>query len=254
MKLMYDSIVGFVQFIIKYFYSFLQKDNLKTNNFIFSPEEKYVNDIEKKFQESYDTVLVEWSDNIYELDSVANFFKNKSLLVNNNLEKKWKSRVLFESTPRGNIIMIYDTYAEAFVYYVDTSGTPYKLLNAVAMKYVLTFYCRDFFVDENKIPNSFTSPFIKNRNNKDDIEKKKKVTFFNDLTNGGPENSPFAKLKARVNVSNNTKKIELNLNDCKIQNRFISRGKLCNYSFLQKILPNKMVIKKEITYKSQRSL
>jgi hypothetical protein len=119
MKLIYDSIVGFFQFIIKYFYSFLQKDDLETNFFILSPEEKYINDIEKKFQKSYDNVLVEWSDNIYELDSVANFFKNKSLVVNNNLEKKWKSRVLFESTPRGNIIMMYDTYVEAFVYYVE---------------------------------------------------------------------------------------------------------------------------------------
>ena len=252
MKLIYESIVRFFQLIIKYCNSFLQKNyvNVKSDVLILSQEEKYINDIEKKFQKSYDNVLVEWSDNIYELESVAHYFEKKSLLVNNNLEKKWKSRILFESTPRGNIIMMYDTYVEAFVYYLDTSGTPYKLLNAVAMKYVLTFYCRDFFVDENKIPISFTSPFIKNRNDKDDFEKKKKVTFFNELTNGVPENSPFAKLKTRVTVLNNTKKTELNRNDCKIQNRFISRGKICNYSFLQKFLPTKTVIK-EITYKSQ---
>jgi hypothetical protein len=61
----------------------------------------------------------------------------------------------------------------------------------------------------------------------------------------------FAKLKTRVTVSNNTKKTEVNGNDCKIKNRFISRGKICNYSFLQKFFPTKTVIKKEITYKSQ---
>jgi hypothetical protein len=66
---------------------------------------------------------------------------------NNYLEKKWRTKILIENTPRGNIIMHYDAYKLAFAYYSDQT-VPYQVLNAVAMKYVLTFFCRDFFMDE----------------------------------------------------------------------------------------------------------
>ena len=247
----FKSVIHFFQSILKYFKSILFKE-VKVDILILSPEEKYINDIENRFQKSYENKIVEWSDNIYEEDSVANYFKNKSQVLCSILEKKWKSRILFERTPRGNIIMLYDTYTEAFVYYIDTSGTPYKLLNAVAMKYVLTFRCRDFFVDENKIPDGFTSPFIENINMKDANEKNKKVTFFNELTNGVSDDSPFAKLKSRNVVSNDSKKVE-EPQKIKIQNRFISQGKFSNYRFLQKGVPTKKKINTEVTYKSHKS-
>ena len=61
----------------------------------------------------------------------------------NPLELEWKRRILFENTPRGNVIMYYDPYKLAFAYYCDTSSMPYKLLNAIAMKYVMRFHCLD---------------------------------------------------------------------------------------------------------------
>jgi hypothetical protein len=219
---------------------------------LLSPEEKYINDIERRFLQSYENKTVEWSDNIYEKESISEFFKNKSQVLCNILEKKWKSRILFEHTPRGNIVMLYDTYTDAFVYYIDTSGTPYKLLNAVAMKYVLTFRCRDFFVDENKIPDGFTSPFIENINMKDENEKNKKVTFFNELTNGVSDDSPFAKLKTRNIVPIDSKKIEA-AQKIKIQNRFISQGKFSNHRFLQKGIVTKKMVNTEVTYKSHKT-
>ena len=249
--MLFKSILQFFQSVVKYLKSILFKE-LKVNVLILSPEEKYINDIENKFKKSYENKIVEWSDNIYGEDCVENFFKNKSPELCSILEKKWKSRILFERTPRGNIIMLYDTYTEAFVYYIDTSGTPYKLLNAVAMKYVLTFHCRDFFVDENKIPEGFTSPFIENRNIKDENEKNKKVTFFNELTIGVSDDSPFAKLKSRNATSNYTKNVEAT-KKIKIQNRFISHGKFSNYSLIQKGVPTKKRIDIETTYKSHKS-
>ena len=70
-------------------------------------------------------------------------------IQDNELEKKWRSNVLIENTPRGNVIMFYDAYKRGFSYYCDNSVMPYDIMNAVAMKYVITFYCRDFFVDNN---------------------------------------------------------------------------------------------------------
>jgi hypothetical protein len=251
----FESIVNFFQSVVKCFKSILFKEvkvEVKVEvQILLSSEEEYINDIEKKFQESYENKNVEWSSNIYEKESVASYFKNKTNESYVPCEKKWKSRILFEPTPRGNIIMMYDTYTEAFVYYIDTSGTPYKLLNAVAMKYVLTFHCRDFFVDENKILEGFTSPFIENHMVKNEVEKNRKVTFFNELTNGDSD-SPFARLKTRNVVANDAKKIEATQN-VKIQNRFISQGKICNYSFLQKGVCPKKKINVETTYKSHKS-
>ena len=60
-------------------------------------------------------------------------------------------RVLIEATPRGNVIMFYNPYKLGFSYYSDSTGIPYPILNAVAMKYVTVFYCRNFFVDEHFI-------------------------------------------------------------------------------------------------------
>ena len=70
----------------------------------------------------------------------------------NELEKHWRSRVLIENTPRGNVIMFYDIYKRGFSYYCDSAVMPYEIMNAVAMKYVLTFHCREFFIDDSVLP------------------------------------------------------------------------------------------------------
>ena len=44
--------------------------------------------------------------------------------------------------------MHYDLYKNGFAYYCNDSLN-YNLLNAVAMKYVITFFCRDFFIDNH---------------------------------------------------------------------------------------------------------
>jgi flagellar biosynthesis GTPase FlhF len=74
------------------------------------------------------------------------------------LELQWKRRLLHESTPRGNIIMYYDIYKQAFTYVSDQQMN-YDILNACAMKYVRIFRCLDFFVDVNILPSGYISPF-----------------------------------------------------------------------------------------------
>jgi hypothetical protein len=64
------------------------------------------------------------------------------------IEKKWKSRILIASTPRGNVYMHYDIYKGAFAYYSDTN-LPYVIASAVAARYVIVFACRDLFLDES---------------------------------------------------------------------------------------------------------
>lgn len=168
------------------------------------------------------------------------------------LEMEWRRRILLEHTPRGNIIMFYDVYKQGFAYYADQM-MPYHLLNAVAMKYVVIFGCRDFFLD-----NQYTdteSPFL------EIYEKPDKPTIPNNdetKTKIDTNLKVFAKLKNYNTVSSKVKPsqippskvnpvlqqiaskfipltpIQNDIPDKIIwKNRFVSNGKLVNYRMLQ---------------------
>lgn len=176
-------------------------------------------------------------------ENIDKCFYNKTKLniilahENNELEKKWKTKLLFESSPRGNIIMYYDAFKQGFAYYCDQTSIPYNLLNSVAMKYVRIYRCRDFFVDNCETPEENPSPLL-------DIEEKKenKKEKPEGKTEGNRKKSPFATFKNYNTATNKlTKKDEKNTNkDMKkeeeklyIRNKFICLGKICNFNILQ---------------------
>jgi len=68
-------------------------------------------------------------------------FDNESLDI-----ESLKNSIVVEHTPLGNVAMYYDNKREAFVYYSD-SVMPYRYLEVVARKYVITFHCKRVFID-----------------------------------------------------------------------------------------------------------
>jgi hypothetical protein len=123
-----------------------------------SQKDAYIEKNKSRFLLTYDVASQrDWNANI-ELE-IKDATKLAEILANpdNHLEKKWRSRVLIDNTPRGNVIMFYDIYKRAFSYYCDNAVMPYEIMNAVAMKYVLTFWCRDFFVDSAVLPVAVTT-------------------------------------------------------------------------------------------------
>lgn len=64
--------------------------------------------------------------------------------------KGMKNNVLYETTPKGNVIMYYDFEKESFVYYCDTKDISYLYLETVARKYALTYDCKKIVVDIKK--------------------------------------------------------------------------------------------------------
>lgn len=143
---------------------------------------------------------------------------NKIVSVSENiLEPKWKSNILYESTPRGNIIMFYDAYKEGFAYYSDTQMT-YDILNAAAIKYSILFRCRDFFIDEQSYPDGFSSPLIKLKEDQD-VKPVSNVTKLK---------GPF--LKSKKSSANSTF-VPVKMYS---QNKFVHLGKTCNFSFLKR--------------------
>lgn len=196
----------------------------------------YINDKRKRLIDSFEKSQ-NLSSNIdpgfYSKTEFQELLKDE----NNNLEKQWKTRVLFESTPRGNIVMFYDAYKQGFSYYSDSNSIPYNILNAVAMKYVLTYFCRDFFVDNEVTPEGKDSPLIKTHFTDDqkkvienDTDTSDNKVFMKKL-----RSAPFAKLK---NYSKSTDKKDEGDETIKPEynrNRFICLGKMVNYKFLQSI-------------------
>jgi len=96
------------------------------------------------------------SDSPFEVDSSPSSGSVHSAWT---IEKMWIARVLVENTPRGNVYMHYNIYKGAFAYYCDTS-LPYALANAAAARYVLTFACRDLYLDESVLGAERRSPLI----------------------------------------------------------------------------------------------
>lgn len=179
-----------------------------------------------------------YNDNIHPSFYDKEYFQQIMKEENNSIEREWRTRILFENTPRGNIVMFYDPYKQGFSYYCDFNGIPYPILNAVAMKYVILFRCRDLFVD-NKITNNFnysasssgdnipifSSPLIPifiNEEKKDDAKSMKKIIKNN-------TNMPFAKLK------NYSVKVE----PIKVKSIFL-KGHLLNFIHKSTFIINKI--------------
>lgn len=218
--------------------------------------EQDMNNMETDELDDTTTIVKEVKQYSQNIDKII--YSRKELLEilkdpQNELEKKWASNILFETTPRGNIAMHYDIFKQGFAYYADQQVS-YSILNVAAMKYCMSFGCRDFFVDEQVLTEENTSPFIQMQVEEEKNEMDKKKEKVRELM---PElkNARFAKFK---NYSNKPKTTEDKPNtestDKKesipavepIINRFIYMGKMVNFSFLQKIPMKKPVQNKPL--------
>ena len=233
----YNTIEKFIEFII-YFYGESAPKVIQD-----SPESIYINKQKEKllytFEEgSIKSVIVNWNENIE-----GDFYNKKKIQetlkdVSNPIEKKWKSRILLENTPKGNIIMYYDAYKEGFAYY-SNEIIPYPILNAVAMKYVVTYRCRDFFKDEVILPEP--SPLVVAYRNQEKAEMKEKSRKIS-ITKEELKMAPFLKRKKPDNDNDNEKDKEREKD--KMINKFILYGKTNEFPFLKKVDKKKITINK----------
>ena len=206
------------------------------NNIIFKTIEnidqnaKYIENNKQKFLSLLDKPFLKLNSNINPIFYSKKYFEQVIKLENNNLEKEWNKRILFESTPRGNVIMYYNPYKLGFSYFAD-QYMPYDILNSVAMKYVTLYRCVEFFIDEHVLPESKKSSLMmllqdEKIESKDEKIESKEKDFKKIL-----KAAPFAKLKSyRLDLKTSDKK-ELEIQ--REQNKFINMGKIMNYSFLK---------------------
>lgn len=194
--------------------------------------ERYVSEKQKRFLATFENKEKLYSSNMESCYYDKTKLKEILEPADNDLEKSWKTRLLFETTPRGVVSMYYDPYKMAFAYYADTTSIPYNVLNAVAMKYSVAFFCRDLFVDDEITPDKSPSPLIQIHKEEPKTSKKE--------PNESLDNAPFARFK---NYSKDKPKpqVESAPNDTPApvktfhRNRFVCVGKLVNMQFLQPI-------------------
>lgn len=198
-----------------------------TNNYIENQKGRFIK-YEKKNSENKNANI-----------EAAFYNKNDHLKAvvdaDNELEKTWKRRILYVATPRGNVVMFYDAYKLGFSYYSDSYNLPYALLNSIAMKYVITYKCYDFFTDDSIIHECSPSPLIKIHS--EESEKKKSITSNENklLVNTLRKSNQFAKLKNYKKPMDEKTKVptkEYNTN------RFLCLGKILNFKFTQPIIKN----------------
>lgn len=214
-----------------------------------SERERYIEESKIKYLSTFDA---DPNGEIYCSNILYIFYLRKefkALMANadNMIEKTWKSRVLIETTPYGLIIMYYDAYKEGFAYYSNQTGIPYDIMNAVVMKYVRIFRCRDFFIDEMVNTVERESPFLRFLKMEDSDEQKKKrnaVMTLNKSSTGLGLGSdlPFVKFKGATAVKTETVKIDdkgkekekekEKENTVIYKNKIIFLGKTVNYNFL----------------------
>ena len=271
------SIVKTVQYIYWYFLYYFFRITLKLGLFappvfetIIDVDNTYISPIKNRYekllkkitdiQSSVENNLSYYNQNIdpifYNKKEFTEFMKD----ADNPLEKIWKTRILFENTPRGNIILFYDAYKLGFSFYCDQKVISYDLLNAAAMKYVSMYRCIDFFIDETIV--EYKSPFIKLHYSEDEKKPVFNTTSdksaFATMRNYGKENpnarnvAPIVKEKSNIfsdilkswqptsSEEEENKKPEPE----KMKNKFLYLGKISNFKVLQSVPKKRKVLAK----------
>jgi len=249
--------VPILYFIKKRFFSIININRKEKNIIHFSPEEEFLvkakTDFDKSYQDS--SHIEKYNENIDPIFLDTEKYSDTTKVSNSELELAWRRRILFVNTPRGNVIMFYDSFKRGFSYYSD-QHISYAFLNAVAMKYVIIYRCRDFFIDEQFLPEEFQSRILE-LFKKEDIEtvsKKKEEGSGKIDTKAGP----FAKFKSYVKPSDPVSsaavvKNKINLPkvvDIKppiitkdlVKNKFIYLGKTMNWNILNKVSKKNQLI------------
>lgn len=206
-----------------------------------------------------ETKILELQDSISKNNEIVKE-KARQYIIDEQL-KKFKNNFVIEYTPLGNVLLFYNHEKLAFEYYSD-STIPYRYLESVSRKYVLTYRFRPLYIDMEEELKEYEKKL-------DEKEKIKSET----TTLSNSKKQVFAKFKSynteagtgrvniapppknnipqnRLNISKNIVKIDVNgkENNGKLllkenANRYSYQGKFCNFNFLKKI-DKKIVDKK----------
>ena len=260
---MYQFLILLINFIIRFFQKKTQQPQP-----IQPPPEKQETQYEKsckKYVEFYNKTNADEENSNIDAE-LYDFDKRKELFADpNNLpEKMWKSRILLENTPRGNVLMYYNPYTHSFYYHSDEQIIPYPILEQVAKKYVVMYRCKDFYIDNNMPENKMLLVLQK----EEDALKSKKMKV-NDITKcvnaHADSKDVFAALKdyrstgpaaasstpsvpSSTMISKKLASSSSSSSSIKFSNKFVRIGKMCEFNILQKTTNQKIEATNELMF------
>jgi len=206
-----------------------------------------------------ETKILELQDSISKNNEIVKE-KARQYIIDEQL-KKFKNNFVIEYTPLGNVLLFYNHEKLAFEYYSD-STIPYRYLETISRKYVLTYRFRPLYIDMEEELKEYEKKLDEKEKIKSEtttVSKSKKQVFakfksYNTEAGTGRVNKaqpPKNNIpQNRLNISKNIVKIDVDgkENNGKLllkenANRYSYQGKFCNFNFLKKI-DKKIVDKK----------
>jgi hypothetical protein len=204
--------------------------------------------------QSESTIPIEKKQIKYDDKYKNEYISMNSIQLTTTEKENLKNNFVMEITPLGNVIMCYSIDKQCFIYYSD-STIPYRFLETVARKYITTFKCKDLtiFIDESdeiedeKIPtektpevnNTIITHAIAPPPQPPTTTKKNVFAKFKNYNhpNSIPSNSMIAKNNPNKTAKQSNKEVKEN------KNKYISEGKIVNFSFIKKI-DKKQIVKR----------
>ena len=204
----------------------------------------YLENDHKKFQEEINTLLEDLK-NEEVLDSE---FQNKALdfILNKKLDGFINNYTL-EFTPLGNVYMRYNHFKKSFEYFSNNT-IPYRYLETIGRKYVMTFRCKALFIDlEEELKKASEVALEKEKEQPTNNPVSKFKSYNKDIkmdklyAKGRPgQNVLPPQIKANLpNVNTSSEKQLLKEN----ANRYTWEGRLSSMQLLKKV-DRKMIDKK----------
>jgi len=189
--------------------------------------------------------------------------KARDIIINKKLDKLIDNYVL-ENTPLGNICMRYNNDKKSFEYFSNNS-IPYRYLESVGRKYIMTYWCKPIFVDiQEELKNAqerYEQEKIKKEDEKKKFEEERKKNQRKILAqlknyNNQSKNVRTRPIKNRSNSSDVLPpQIKANLPDInkpseklllkENANRYTWEGRLTNFCPLKKI--DRKILDKKLT-------
>jgi len=169
-------------------------------------------------------------------------------IVNQRLDK-YVNNYILEQTPLGNVYMRYNNSKKSFEYFSNNT-IPYRYLETIGRKYVMTFWCKPLFVDlaaelkrvdekkileelkekeNNKTQDTLVKIVPKKVNNKPSFSSKQHMMTSN---NSSKSNANASNTNGNGNTSNNATKSATILKEH--ANRYTWEGRLSNLELLKK--------------------
>ena len=164
-----------------------------------------------------------------------------------------KNSIIMEKTPLGNVVMFYNNARSSFEYYSD-STIPYRYLEVLGRKYVITYNCKRIYVDMSKELEEAEKKLAEKKQKEEEERKKQEAREKGKSNSIATAEEPqkknvFAKFKT-YNKDTSIKAAAVPLDrpvpakqtapqEEKVvkerANRYSFEGKLANFSFLKKV-------------------